>query len=161
MTLLRRLHIEGTAAATIIILGSVAFLMPPTLYAPATANAYSVGGTAAAAATTPELTAITSVPTVQSSGLNTMIAPFENFFRSMTSMSGGQGLGPASLPPSVTNNPAINGGVRGALQGFDQWLYGIAGFHILGLFAALLNILAWILGLVTSIVDWLLHLIGY
>ncbi len=169
ITWLRRLHAEGILAGAVIAAALIIFLAPPTLFAPASANAYSIDGSGTPAAPGASgagsgAASLPAIPAIQNGGLNSLFAPFENFFQSMTSMAGstgGQGLGSGSLPASVTNNPAVNNGVRGALQGFDEWLYGLAGFHILGLFAALLNILAWILGLVKSIVDWLLHLIGY
>ncbi len=45
---------------------------------------------------------------------------------------------------------------QSAWQGFDNWLYGITGFHISGFLTAITGVLVWVLNLAKSIIDWLL-----
>jgi hypothetical protein len=80
-----------------------------------------------------------------------------------------QGIGFNSVPigtfpqpsgiPSMSSSGFWSTSVQGALQWFDAWLYGIAGFHIIGLLTAILSIFSWLLGIVKGAVDWLLGIL--
>ncbi len=121
-----------------------------------TARAYSVlpgtGSGNGASATTP-----VAGGTIGSS-LGNLAAPFENFFRSINN------VGSVNVPttPTQTNLSAPHGSdwitawFKNEFDQFDNWLYGVAGFHISGFFLAILGIFSWILGLVKSGVDWVL-----
>ncbi len=90
-----------------------------------------------------------------------LLAPVQNFFQSIGSINtdvipqvgfgSGTSLGPTS--------PLVLNWIQGVLRQFDGWLYGIAGFHIIAFFAAMLGIFSWLLGLIKSGVDWLLGII--
>jgi len=108
------------------------------------ASAYSVSGT----------------PSAANGGLdfNGLLAPFENFIHSINSA----GNTVPQISPPTSGGPftqQISGGVQGGLQRFDAWFYGVAGFHVLNLFTAILNIFSWLLGFVKGIVDWLLSIV--
>jgi hypothetical protein len=49
--------------------------------------------------------------------------------------------------------------VWGVYQNFDNWLYGVAGFRISGVFNAVLSVATWLLSLAKDIVNWLLSFI--
>ncbi len=88
-----------------------------------------------------------------------LFTPVQNFFNSIRSVQGTQ-LVPRlnttnliALPPL----PTAPGLLQGILEQFDAWFYGIAGFHILELFAIILSALSWILRIVQNIVNWLVQ----
>ena len=85
-----------------------------------------------------------------------ILTPFENFFKSINSVSV---VGPSIGVQSIPKNSFIMGGVQSGFQWFDNWLYGIAGFHISGLFTTILSVFSWLLGFVKGGVDWLLNVI--
>lgn len=97
---------------------------------------------------------ITSAPDFQS-----ILAPFENFFRSIGSIGNLPLPTPVVNSPSVPQNPAVAGFIKDLFQKFDAWLYGIAGFHIAGIFTAILDIFSWVLGITKDIVDWFLRIL--
>lgn len=106
---------------------------------PPTACAYSTNDTGAAAR-------------------NPITAPFEDFYHSINSVGN---ILPGSTTPQMrlsipTTNGFVTTNVQDALSQFDNWLYGIAGFHVLELFTAILSVLSWLLGIVKGGVDWLL-----
>ena len=92
-------------------------------------------------------------PTMPSSmggfSVSGLLAPFQNFIHSINSIG-------ATSAPNLTG-PSSN--TRGAFQRFDDWLYGVAGFHISNFLNAFLNIFSWMLGVVKSGVDSLLKLL--
>ncbi len=45
---------------------------------------------------------------------------------------------------------------QSAWQGFDGWLYGVAGFHIVGFWTAICGVLVWVLNCAKNIIEWLL-----
>ena len=129
--------------ATSIALGSTAL----------TANAYPVNGT-------PPTATLPFIPSINNFNFGNLTAPFENFIQSIDNI-GTQGeinVPPVNVP-SMPQNGIVTNWLQSAFQQFDAWLYGIAGFHISGLFVAILNILSWILGIAKNIVDWLLGVI--
>ena len=110
------------------------------------AEAYSINGTSTTAGST------------DSYNLTT---PFENFFNSLE-----YNITSAGNETPVNLNPAqepltheFETGAHGVLEQFDAWLYGVAGFHILNFFTAILSIFSTILGWLKSGTDWLLRLV--
>ena len=93
-------------------------------------------------------------------GFGDLFAPFQNFIKSINSV--GTNAVEVNVPSVPQNNPLAAGAenwLQSQFRQFDDWLYGIAGFHISGFFVAILNILSWLLGIVKSVVDWLLGLL--
>jgi hypothetical protein len=88
--------------------------------------------------------------------VNGILAPFENFFNSMNSVSI-TGQSTTAVTRSAPPNSIVTNGVRSGFQRFDAWRYGIAGFHISGIFITSLSMFSWLLGVVKGGVDWLLH----
>lgn len=89
-----------------------------------------------------------------------LLAPFQNFINSINSVGNTSSLTIPSIgPTSIPTNGMVASGVQSAFQWFDNWLYGIAGFHIGGLLVAILNVFSWLLGIVKGAVDWILGLI--
>jgi len=119
--------------------GFAAVVFPFTAIDIDTARAYSISGSSGSG---PDLGSFT--------------APFENFFRSINNV----GSVNISIPQQVggSSGSLLVTGIQNAFGQFDNWLYGIAGFHISGFFTAILSIFSWLLGLVKGIVDWLLSL---
>lgn len=114
-----------------------------------TAHAYSVQGNAPAGGGS-------------SLDFNGLLSPLQNFIESIRSINANSipQLGPTSFSPSLNpTNSFITTNAQGAIQQFDTWFYGVAGFHIIGLLTAILGIFSWLLGLVKNVVDWLLGLI--
>lgn len=86
-----------------------------------------------------------------------LLSPFKNFINSINSV--GTTAIRIGTPAPVVLPPAVQAGAQNAFQRFDAWLFGIVGFHISGFLAAILGIFSWILGVVKSVVDWLLGLL--
>lgn len=89
-----------------------------------------------------------------------LLAPAQDFFQSIGSID--TSIVPhvvGSSQPFNPGNPLVANWVQGIFQRFDGWLYGIAGFHILGIFTAILAIFSWILGAVKNAIDWLLNIL--
>ncbi len=103
----------------------------------------------------------TNTPSIGGGGLDSLIAPFESFIKSITSIGSVKGpfLTPINVPSMPTGNSMITTGIEAAFQSFDNWLYGVVGFHIGGIFLAVLGVFSWVLGTVKSAVDWLLRLL--
>jgi hypothetical protein len=140
-----------------LILGSAALACAVFVSAPADAHAYAVGGGTSAGTGT----GATDTNNVSQS-LNSLSTPFENFVQSLDNMwnnPGGAGSSAAGstlyTPPSWTTQ-ILTTGAQGAAESFDNWLYGIFGFHISTFFVAILNIFSWILGVMQGAVNWLL-----
>jgi len=132
------------------------------LFSYRTAGAYPINGMVAGSSTASSDGALgnTSAP----GGWQGIVTPFEGFIKSVNGIGS---LGrlptyqvPASGPPASSIMPQqgsfIAQWVRNAFQSFDNWLYGILGFHISGLLTAVLNIFSWLLGIVKGAVDWFL-----
>jgi len=116
----------------------------------ATAGAYAVSSSPSGGQTS-----FTS-PTDLSQSFSQLTTPFEDFFNSLGSLwtSNAGGTVPSYMAP--TSSAFFTNTAQNAFQSFDNWLYGIAGFHISGLFVAILNIFSWILGILQNSVTWLL-----
>lgn len=102
-------------------------------------------------------------PAAQSSfNFNILTAPFEGFIKSIRSVGSAPvpAAGPQFNPPAVPQGNFFASTVQSAFGQFDNWLYGIIGFHISSLFFAVLNIFSWILGVVKGGVDWLRGLLN-
>lgn len=96
--------------------------------------------------------------------LENFAAPFQSFIESINSTRPFGGIaipaGPGRFGPSVSPQAGfLIQDIQNLFRMFDNWLYNIAGFHILVFFAATLNIFSWLLGAVKGAVDWLLGLI--
>lgn len=92
-----------------------------------------------------------------SAGFGSFTAPFENFIHSINN------VGSVNIPaPTQMNLSAPSGGswfttwFKNTFDQFDNWLYGIGGFHIAAFFTAILGIFSWVLGIVKGGVDWAL-----
>jgi hypothetical protein len=48
--------------------------------------------------------------------------------------------------------------IGGVYQNFDNWLYGVAGFHVSEFFNAVVSIIVWLLNLTRNIINWALSL---
>jgi hypothetical protein len=119
-----------------------------------TANAYSVY-----AGPQPS-----TLPSIGNFNLSDLFAPFQSFIHSINSIGNAapsSNIQPTTVPAfvSVPVNNGVISAIQGAFQQFDNWLYGIVGFHIGGLLVAILNIFSWLLGIVKGAVDWILGLI--
>ncbi len=121
------------------------------------------GGTAGTTGAPPSAV-LPTIPAINTFNFNSLIVPFQNFIQSFegsaNSIKTPSIPGSFNMPPSVSI-PAVPQGsftnmIQNWFQQFDAWLYGIAGFHISGLFVAILSILSWLLGIVKGAVDWLL-----
>ena len=62
------------------------------------------------------------------------------------------------MPSGGSQGSFLTTAIKNAFGWFDNWLYGIAGFHVSNFFTAILNIFSWVLGVVKGGVDWLLAL---
>lgn len=89
-------------------------------------------------------------------GLNDLWTPFQNFVNNINSISTNSFT---MSTPAVPSSGTLTTEAQNGFQEFDAWLYGIMGFHISGLFVAILTIFSWILGWLQSGVNWLLGLI--
>lgn len=138
---------QKNITATVIAISGVAFF----LFSRIPAGAYSLYGTSSAPAQNAGGT---------TDGLGNLFAPFQNFINSVNSV--GTNAVQVNVPYIPQNNvltAATESWLQNLFQQFDNWLYGIAGFHISGFFMAILNIFSWLLGIVKSAVDWLLGLL--
>lgn len=145
---------KSITAAAITISGVVFFIFS---YIPA--GAYSIYGTSSSAPSAPAQNAGGTTD-----GLGNLFAPFQSFINSINSVgTNAVQVSAPSTPQSVPQNNAVTVGTENLLQNlfqqFDNWLYGIAGFHISGFFLAILNIFSWLLGVVKGAIDWLLGLL--
>jgi hypothetical protein len=116
------------------------------IFSLAPVGAYAAGGTTDAPSATP----------TTSNSLKNLFSPFESFFNSVNS------IGNTAVPvskPSVSVNTVVTGGALKLFSIFDNWLYGVAGFHISNLLTWTLSILSWLLGQVKYWVDYVLNLI--
>ena len=64
---------------------------------------------------------------------------------------------------TTVSNVSIGGAnsqltLGGAYQNFDNWLYGVAGFHVSEFFNAVVSIIVWLLNLTRNIINWALSL---
>ncbi len=80
--------------------------------------------------------------------------PFQGFVNSLQGIGSGNSVIPS--PTTFTSAPAGNPNVFGSI---DAWTSEHLGFQISGLIMAALGILVWVLGLVKSIVEWLIGLL--
>lgn len=111
-------------------------------------------------------TGSTPVPTINGFNFDSLTVPFQNFVQSIQNSANsiGNPAGSLNAPsvfsvPSMPQNGSFTNWIQSGFQQFDAWLYGIAGFHISGLIAAVLHIFSWLLGAVKGAVDWLLNII--
>src|SRR5258708_3270104 len=92
--------------------------------------------------------------TTTSTNFHNLFLPFQNFFRSIGS------IGNTNVLPAIRSSvPASNfftTSAWDAFSAFDNWLYGIAGFHISNFLTMILGVLSWVLNYAKGIVDWLL-----
>jgi hypothetical protein len=52
-----------------------------------------------------------------------------------------------------------NTNIGGIYQNLDSWLFGVVGFHITGIFTALISLFGWLLNLAKEIILWAISLI--
>jgi hypothetical protein len=85
--------------------------------------------------------------------LSGLSSPFQNFIDSM------KGIGSVAVRvnPQLAPN-SLTGGLETFLNDINNWFYSTFGFRISDFFLAILNIFAWVLGLATAAVNWLLGL---
>ena len=134
-----RRRIETSGLVLLALIGATAVVFPFTTLDIDTARAYSLSpgtgsGNGASAA------APVAGGTIGSS-LGNLAAPFENFFRSIGN------VGSVNVPTTPTQmNPSAPHGsdwvtawFKNEFNQFDNWLYGVAGFHISGFFLAILG----------------------
>lgn len=117
------------------------------------AHAYPVNGA-------PPTNTLPFIPSVSNFNFGNLTAPFQNFIQSIGNIGTQSKINvPPVNVPAMPQNGASANWFQNAFQQFDAWLYGIAGFHISGLFVAILNIFSWLLGIVKGSVDWLLGIL--
>ncbi len=99
-----------------------------------------------------------SATTISLSSLNfgSLFAPFQSFLNSIGSV-GSEATPQLNL--SAPQTQFLTTGAQNVFQQFDNWLYGIIGFHVSGFFAAILGVILWVLGIAESIVKWLLGVV--
>ena len=114
----------------------------------------SIGITTGTAHAYPVASGSSGLPTFGTS--TSILAPFESFFKSMNSVSI---VGPSVGAQSIPQNDFVINEIQHGFQWFDNWLYGIAGFHISGLFTAILSMFSWLLDFIKGGVDWLLSVV--
>jgi hypothetical protein len=93
--------------------------------------------------------------------LNNLSAPFQSFMQSLGSINGGS-LNANNLltpPISVPVPSYVSSGVQNIFGQFDAWLYGVAGFHINGVWQVFIGALTFVLVLLQKIISWLLSLL--
>ncbi len=115
------------------------------------ANAYSITTGGATAHPVPQAAGSTNFNF--SNGFQSLSTPFEDFVRRIQSVDNTNVNVGTAVPPVVTAT------AQNWFQQFDNWLYGIIGFHISTVLDAILNVFAWVLDFAKQIVDWLLSVI--
>ncbi len=114
-----------------------------------TVGAYSLQGT-------PQSQSGFTTVGLPSLNFSSLLSPLQNFLNSIGSV--GKGAMP-QLNLSTPQTQLLTTGTLNVFQQFDDWFYGTVGFHISEFFVAILNVLLWVLGIVESIVRWLLGLV--
>lgn len=61
-----------------------------------------------------------------------------------------------NVPTAAVSGQSTLGG---AFQNFDNWLFGVARFHISDFFGAVVSLLVWLLNLAKDIITWALSLV--
>lgn len=94
---------------------------------------------------------------------NDLSGSFQGFMKSMGISSNKNTPINTSMNTAAGNTSLNIGGqgttLEGIVQGFDAWFYGIAKFHISGIFDAILGVIIWVLDLAKSLINWILSLI--
>lgn len=127
------------------------------LFCSVPAFAYPLPGTQAGNAGVPEASSLNL--NWISGILNSLSAPFQNFINGIGSSFGKD----ASISNAVRKAGAgisigsINQwNARSLFQNFDNWLFGIIGFHVSGFFNAIFDVTVWVLNLAKGMIDWIL-----